>query len=154
MIRLRSYHSADAPLLLDLFRDTVRRVNSTDYSPVQIAAWASEDIDVDAWRQRFNDRFAYVAELDDRVVGFADMRRDGYLDRLFVSADHQRCGVARILLDQLKLDALGTGITEIFTDASTTAKRFFEASGFVVVREQSVECRGVRLTNFHMRLSL
>ena len=33
---LRPYDPADAPALLALFRDTIRRVNSRDYNPDQI----------------------------------------------------------------------------------------------------------------------
>ena len=39
MVTLRLYRLDDAPALLALVRDTVRRVNSRDYSPVQVAAW-------------------------------------------------------------------------------------------------------------------
>src|SRR5438309_1880625 len=49
---LRSYRPDDAPLLLALFRDTIRRVNSRDYSLAQIAAWASDDIDTEACATR------------------------------------------------------------------------------------------------------
>jgi putative acetyltransferase len=49
VITLRPYRRDDAPALLALFRDTIRRVNSRDYSPAQIAAWASDDIDTVSW---------------------------------------------------------------------------------------------------------
>jgi hypothetical protein len=38
VVTLRPYRPGDAPALLALFRDTIRRVNSRDYSPAQIAA--------------------------------------------------------------------------------------------------------------------
>lgn len=37
---------------------------------------------------------------------------------------------------------------------SITARPFFEASGFTVVREQSVECRGVEFINYRLRLGI
>ena len=49
MATLRPYRTADAAELLALFKDTIRRVNSRDYSPEQIAAWASEEIDLVEW---------------------------------------------------------------------------------------------------------
>lgn len=79
------------------------------------------------------------------------MTREGHLDRLFVSADHQGRGIARGLVRRLLKDAIDHSIEEITTDASITAKPFFERMGFSVVREQSVECRGVWLTNYRMR---
>ncbi|MCD0462339.1 GNAT family N-acetyltransferase [Roseiconus lacunae] len=134
-----------------LFRDCVRRVNSRDYTPDQIAAWASRTIDLEAWRIRFDDRFAYVATGDGFIVGFTDMTREGHLDRLFVSADHQGRGIAGGLVRRLMKDAINHSIAEITTDASITAKPFFERMGFSVVREQSVECRGVWMTNYRMQ---
>lgn len=154
MLTIRSYKSDDAAELLALFRHTVREINSVDYNPVQIGAWASEEIDIHEWHTRFAGRFAYVAMLDGRIVGFADMTTAGYLDRLYVSAQHQRRGIAKTLLAKLKSDASESGIAEIITEASITAKPFFEASGFVSLCKQTVECRGVKFTNYRMVLTI
>lgn len=150
-LQLRPFHSGDAEACLALFRDCVHRVNSRDYTHDQVKAWASPTIDPEAWRARFDDRFAYVVIQNDDVVGFTDMTRSGHLDRLFVSANHQGLGIARLLVNKLLTDAMDHSIEEITTDASITAKPFFERMGFRVVREQSVECRGVWLTNYRMR---
>ena len=153
-LQLRSFRPEDAETCLALFRDCVHRVNSRDYDPDQIQAWASPTIDLERWRARFDDRFAYVATEDGCIVGFTDMTRDGHLDRLFVSADHQGRGIARRLVEILLRAAFDHSIEEITTDASITAKPFFERMGFSVVREQSVECRGVWMTNYRMRRAI
>ena len=150
-LQLRPFRPQDAETCLALFRDCVHRVNSRDYTPDQTEAWASPSIDLEAWRARFDDRFAYVAMEDGRIVGFTDMTREGHLDRLFVSADHQGIGIARRLVEILLRDAVDHSIENITTDASITARPFFERMGFGVIREQSVECRGVWLTNYRMR---
>jgi len=152
--KLRKFRREDAVACLALFRDCVRRVNSRDYTRDQIEAWGSPSIDLEQWRSRFDDRFAYVATENDCIVGFTDMTRDGHLDRLFVSADHQGRGIARGLFGKLLKDAIDRSIQEITTDASITARPFFERTGFSVVREQSVECRGVWMTNYRMRRKL
>ncbi|MEM6692719.1 MAG: GNAT family N-acetyltransferase, partial [Planctomycetota bacterium] len=97
------------------------------------------------------DRFAYVAMEGERLVGFADMDHEGYIDRLFVSADHQRMGFARQLFERLIQDALRNDILEMTTEASITARPFFQSMGFEVEQKQSVICRGVALTNYRMR---
>ncbi|QDV44513.1 putative N-acetyltransferase YafP [Stieleria neptunia] len=150
-LQLRPFRPEDAGACLSLFRDCVHRINARDYTQQQLDAWAPATIDQEAWRARFDDRFAYVVVEGDRVVGFTDMTRGGHLDRLFVSADHQGRGIARRLVETLLDDAAANGIDEITTDASLTAKPFFERMGFNVMREQSVECRGVHLTNYPMR---
>src|ERR1700678_1801943 len=95
VVTLRLYRPDDAPALLTLFRDTIRRVNSRDYSPAQIAAWASDDIATVAWAGRFTGRFVPVADEAGRPVGFAELEPDGHIDRVYVSADHQGRGIGR-----------------------------------------------------------
>ncbi|MGV3484599.1 MAG: GNAT family N-acetyltransferase [Planctomycetaceae bacterium] len=149
-LQLRTFAAADALACWQLFQDTVQRVNGRDYSPEQIAAWANRSANPDSWCRRFEGKIAYVVEHDASIVGFADMTHDGYLDRLFVSADHQRMGVATLLMDAVQATAAQWHLPRIHTQASITAKPFFLSRGFVVVSEQTVECRGVRLTNFLM----
>ena len=150
MITLRPYRPADAPALLALFRDTIRRVNSRDYSPAQIAAWASDDIDTAGWFERFTGRFVPVAEEDGRPVGFAELEPDGHIDRVYVSADHQRRGIGQLLLAAVVAEAQRVGLTRLFTEASITARSFFESQGFAVLAPQVVTCRGAEFVNYRM----
>src|SRR3954447_23983641 len=98
MVPLRPFRPDDAPVLLTLFRDTIRRVNCRDHSPAQFAACASVDIDPDEWASRFAGRFVVVAENTGRLAGFAELEASGHMDRVYVSADHQGQGVGRALL--------------------------------------------------------
>jgi putative acetyltransferase len=150
VIILRLYRPDDAPALLALFRDTIRRVNSRDYSPAQIAAWASDDIDTVRWFGRFAGRFVPVAEEDGRLFGFAELESSGHIDRVYVSADHQRRGIGRLLLAAVVAEARRLGLTRLFTEASITARPFFEAHGFAVLAPQVVICRGVEFVNYRM----
>ncbi len=150
MIALRPYRPEDAPLLLALFRDTIRRVNSRDYSPDQIAAWACDDIDLVKWTERFTGRFVPVAEADGRPVGFAELESNGHIDRVYVSADHQGQGIAQRLLAAVVAEARRVGLTRLYSEVSITARPFFEKQGFVVLAEQVVNCRGVELVNYRM----
>ena len=150
MVSLRPFRPDDAPVLLTLFRDTIRRVNCRDYSPAQIAAWASDDIDPDAWATRFAGRFAVVAEDEGRLAGFADLEANGHVDRFYVSADYQGQGVGRALLAEVVAEARRLGLVRLFVEASITARPFFESQGFAVLAPQVVVCRGVEFVNDRM----
>ena len=150
MITLRPYRPDEAPALLALFRDTIRRVNSRDYSPAQIAAWASDDIDTVSWFGRFAGRYVPVAEEAGRPVGFAELEPDGHVGRVYVSADHQRRGIGRLLLAAVVAEARRVGLARLFTEASITARPFFEAQGFAVLAPQVVTCRGTEFVNYRM----
>jgi putative acetyltransferase len=150
MVTLRPYRPDDAPALLALVRDTIRRVNSRDYDSHQIHAWASDDIDTAGWATRFIGRFAVVAEESGRPVGFADLEADGHIDRVNVSADHQGQGVGRALMTAVIAEAQRLGLARLFTEASITARKFFECQGFTVLTPQVVTLRGVEFVNYRM----
>ena len=141
-MRLRPYRSADLPELLALFYDTVHTVCARDYTRSQLDAWAPADPDAAAWDASLLAHRTLVAEEKGRIVGFADLGPDGYLDRLYVHREWQGRGVGSALCAALP------GARR--THASITARPFFERRGWHVVREQQVERRGVLLTNFVM----
>ena len=147
-MRLRIYAEADCGSLARLFYDTVHTVNAKDYDQDQLDAWATGEVDQESWNRSFLAHHTVVAEQDSVIVGFGDMDKTGYLDRLYVHKDYQRMGVATAICDELERSSTAT---EFITHASITARPFFEKRGYVVVKEQQVERRGVRLTNFVMR---
>jgi putative acetyltransferase len=69
---------------------------------------------------------------------------------MFVHPDFQGLGAAGLLLSAVEESARSQGLGRIFTEASLTARPFFERRGFTVILRQSVEKRGQRLTNFRM----
>jgi GNAT superfamily N-acetyltransferase len=112
--------------------------------------------DQQAWHARMSepDRLTLVAQEDDEVVGFAELEDDGHLDMLYLHEDAVGWGVGRRLYEAVEGEARGWGVGRIFTEASVTARPFFERNGFRVVREQRVLCRGVEMTNFAMEKPL
>ena len=143
---LREYRPADCKEITELFYHTVHTVNAKDYTREQLHVWATGQVDLDKWNQSFQDHYTIVAVENDVLVGFGDIDSTGYLDRLFVHADHQRKGIAAAICDRLEQAVPGT----ITTHASITAKPFFEKRGYKVVKEQQVERQGIALTNFVM----
>lgn len=143
---LREYRPSDCKEITELFYHTVHTVNAKDYTREQLHVWATGQVDLDKWNQSFQDHDTIVAVEKDVLVGFGDIDSTGYLDRLFVHADHQRKGIAAAICDRLEQAVPGT----ITTHASITAKPFFEKRDYKVVKEQQVERQGIALTNFVM----
>jgi predicted N-acetyltransferase YhbS len=154
MILVRPFRPEDVSAIVELFRDTVRRVNSRDYSPEQVRAWAPDQINEQSWADKLSGRLCLVAERQGQVVGFGDVEEDGHLDHLFTHADHQVRGVGRAILQALEDVAGRQGLVRLHTEASITARPFFERQGYRVVQEQEVLCRGVAFVNYRMEASL
>ena len=149
--KLRSYRPADCQVLADLFYETVHTVNAGDYTEEQLFAWTAGSVDLDAWNRSFLTHDTVVAFINDKIVGFGDMDRTGYLDRLYVHKDHQRQGVATTICDRLE----GAAKAErILTHASITAKPFFFYFGYNTIKEQQVIRSNIPLTNYIMEKTL
>jgi putative acetyltransferase len=150
-MKIREFRSEDAAQTAELFRNTIRRVNSRDYSPEQVEVWASSIKDMDAWRFRLEAEYSFVSETSDgTLLGFIAMEPDGHIDLLYCHTDYQRQGIGSRLLSHVEKLARTSGITKLFTEASITARPFFENHGFVVLEIQEVRKRGVKFVNYRM----
>lgn len=143
---LKNYQSSDCKELAKLFYDTVHTVNAQDYTKEQLDAWATGNIDLEKWNQSFLEHDSIIAIEDNIIIGFGDIDKTGYLDRLFVHKDYQRKGIATAICNQLE----SKKFKKIITHASVTARPFFEKRGYVLVKQQQVKRNGTLLTNFVM----
>lgn len=146
----REYKPEDCPALINLFRDTVHTVNSADYSPEQIEAWADGHINPQEWNKSFLEHHTIVAE-ENIITGFGDIDSSGYLDRLYVHKDFQRQKIATAICNILENSVSSEKITAY---ASVTAKPFFLSRGYIVIRQQQVSRKGICLTNYIMEKSI
>lgn len=147
-IIIRPYRQEDLDATIEIFLRAIRDTASADYSSLQVDAWAQADRRT--WAERRLRQATWLAFLDSEPAGFAELAAAGHIDMLFVSPSFGGRGVASALLRTVEGVALGQGARRLTTDASITARPFFEACGFQVVAVQSVVRRGQRLTNFRM----
>lgn len=154
MLYIRKFKPSDAQPLWNLKFRTIRQVNSKDYSQVQVEAWASDVYDEANWFQRISALDPFVAIRKDAIAGFADLQPSGYIDQFFCATDYIGIGVGRCLMEKIINEAEQQGIVTLFSHVSMTAKPFFERFGFITVKKQQVEVRGVLLDNFVMERCL
>lgn len=143
---IRQYQQSDCKELTELFYNTVHTVNAKDYTKEQLNVWATGQVDLEKWDLSLQEHYSVVAVENNVIVGFGDIDKTGYLDRLFVHADHQGKGIATAICDKLE-QFVKKNVT---THASITARPFFEKRGYKVVKEQQVERQGIFLTNYVM----
>lgn len=146
-MELREYKPSDCVDIVKLFYDTVHSVNAKDYTVRQLDAWAPADFDLTKWNASFSDHFTAVAVEGDKIVGFGDIDKTGYLDRLYVHKDYQGRGIAAAVCDFLE-SVVETD--KIFTYSSVTAMPFFVKRGYRIIKKQEVERKGVLLKNYVM----
>lgn len=152
-MEIKKFQQTNTEEIVDLFYDTVHSINKEDYSPLAVEAWAPEEDRNEKetqWRETLENNYSYVAEQEHKLVGFADVSPDGYLDRVYVHKDYQGKGIGSALLKKIEERAEQEGLSYIHADVSITAKPFFEYHDYHLVSEQIVEKKGVSLVNYLM----
>lgn len=148
---IREYNEEDAPFLAAIYFNTIHFVNAMDYSLDQLNAWAPKtSLETAGWIQKWQKYSPVVAAIGNKIVGFVEFEDNGHIDCFYCHHEHQGCGVGTALMKIVENKARKKHIKIIFAEVSITARTFFEAKGFNVIKEQVVERRGVMLTNFVM----
>ncbi len=99
---IREYKTSDCKELTELFYNTVHTVNAKDYTKKQLDVWATGQVDLEKWNQSLQEHYSIFAVDNGIIVGFGDIDKTGYLDRLFVHSDYQGKGIATAICNQLE----------------------------------------------------
>jgi putative acetyltransferase len=153
---VRPWLESDTKELGEVFRKSVREVASRDYRPAQIEAWVMAPGEIETWYERMRNRTVFVAEEQERRIGFIQYEPPDHIDMIYVHPEYQRRGVASALLAVLEAEARRRGVALLNAEASVTSRPFFEARGFEVITPQIVSARGEDFLNYRMskRLAL
>ena len=156
-VLIRQGNIDDLHDLQHLFADTVMAICCAHYNNRQIEAWIYDTRhrrDTARWAGIMSEQTVYVACLQTKIVGFATVANNCFIDMLYVHKDHQRQGVGRYLYKEIESDAQKKRVSTMTVDASITALPFFERQGFTIIESQKVEKHGVVLSNFRMEKKL
>lgn len=119
---IRKYKLSDCKYLAGLFYDTVHAVNASDYTDEQLNVWATGKVNLAEWNESLAEHYTLVAVEEDTLVGFGDIDRSRYLDRLYVHKDYQDQGIGTAICNDLEQ---AFDVEKLTTHASITAKPFF-----------------------------
>ena len=145
MITIREFKAGDEDGTWNVFYSAIHQVCSRDYTREQIQAWAPIDLDSSKWAKKIQSIKPFIATIDGKIVGYADLQDNGKIDHFFVHGDHQAQGIASALMNTIirKAPIQQT----LYSEVSHTAKPFYEKHGFNVIQVQEVKMHGVALTN-------
>ncbi len=154
---IRRAAADDAAAMHALSVAAIRESAAEHYEERQLAAWAARRT-LDGHRRMVADTAAFVAVVEDRVIGFATVALDpvgtlvaGEVDQLFVHPSYGGRGAARALLSAVATAAREAGLAELVTHASWRAAPVFERLGYRRERVETVHLAGIRMTRVLMR---
>ncbi|MGA7164027.1 MAG: GNAT family N-acetyltransferase [Pseudolabrys sp.] len=137
-LALRPFLPADAPLLREIFRDSIEELTSDDYTEAQQEVWASVADHVADFGKKLSARLTLVATMEGSPVGFASLEGKDKIDMLYVHPAATGQGVGAMLVDALEKLASSRGEVKIVVDASDSARGFFEKRGYVAQQRNTV----------------
>jgi len=149
-ILIRQAKLNDIVAIQKLFVDTIESVCRYDYSAEQIAVWTSSIENTKRWTDKLMKQYFLIAEIDNKIVGFASLEKNKYFDLMYVHKDYQRQGIADNLYSEISAKAIKHGTTLLTSDVSITARPFFEKKGFKIIAEQKNNIKGVEVINYKM----
>ncbi|MFB6163047.1 MAG: GNAT family N-acetyltransferase [Halococcoides sp.] len=156
-VRIRAARPADAADLLVCKRDAIVSIDHDRYDPSQLAAWAPDGRDLDAFDEALSaeEYEVRVAETDDGVAGYAVLNRaTGTIDAVFVDPESDRSGIGRQLVGVLETTASVAGLDEITVSASLNAAEFYAKLGYEPFEQTTRPFGNVALPVVRMRKSM
>lgn len=153
-ISIRLSKLSDLTEMQEMFVDTVSTICKDDYSPEQIRVWTSSIENMQRWTNKLTSQYFLVAELDNKIVGYASLDSNDYFDLLYVHKDYQRRGIADRLYSEIEKEAIKRKATILNSDVSKTARRFFEKKGFKIITPQTNIIKDVEIINYKMTKTL
>lgn len=149
---IKTYEPSYCQQVYQLFYETVHKINQKDYNKNQLDSWAPLTTDLNKWCKSLLANYSLIfTDEANNLIGFGDITKEGYLNRLYIHKDHNRKGIGTLLANELETYAKTLGISEITTHASITAKSFFKKRGYHQINEQTVERNGQQLINYIMK---
>lgn len=150
-IQIRCFEEGDELALRQVFYSGIHQIAQADYTAEQLAAWAPAFYDEQAWRARMRGINPFIAKVDGRIVGYADLQPDGYIDHFFVAGSAGGTGVGGALMRHIYAVAEARGIAELRAHVSLTAQPFFKYFRFELLEHRMPVVRGIALSNALMR---
>jgi len=153
-LALRPMLPQDAPMLAQIFRDSIAELTGDDYDEAQQEAWIATADDEEEFAARLGAELTLIASVSGSPLGFISLKGRDHIDMLYVHPSAARSGVATFLVGALEKLAHSRGASHLNVDASDTARPFFEKRGYFALHRQTVPCGDEWLGSTHMEKRL
>ena len=136
-MEVRKAKTEEAQAIIDLHVDTVRRINSRDYSTDQIDFWIGKrKVEITEAMIKAKEYYVAVDETG-HVFGMGHMK-DNNITGLYVSADHQQEGIGSAILGRMEKDAMQNGAVMMEIESTLTAAPFYLRKGYHEIDRRKV----------------
>lgn len=148
-VLLREYLPDDYPAVAAVYRDAVRQIAPSLYTPEQISAWAAFAETDREFRPMLEQGYRLVVENETGGIdAFASLDPADYISLLYSRIS--RRGYATRLLEALEAEARRRGIVRVRTAASLISHPLFLRHGYTIDYSETVDRNGVNFDRYRM----
>ncbi|MGH8629386.1 MAG: GNAT family N-acetyltransferase [Burkholderiales bacterium] len=142
-VTIRSGRPADAPAILRVHEESIRKLGTAIYSDAEVESWAA-GLAPDGYIRAMTEggeAFLVAESLPTGIVAFCSYR-DSEVCGLYVASSWVRRRIGSNLLRQAETVIAAAGHPRIPINASLTGQAFYEAHGYQVVGKGRRKTRG------------
>lgn len=147
-MRIRKARLIDAQAVSRLICNTIKFVNSKNYSRNQIKAWLNSDTTAKIKESIKNsNKLIFIATDKSRIVGVASLNlKEKELGSLYVGYDIHKKGVGTMLLEYIERYAKNIGFKKLKLGSTVTALDFYKNNGYKTIRKNHyIILQGVKI---------
>ena len=150
-MKIVEYKVEQTKEMVELFNDTVRKINKKDYKRKQIRAWAPKKYDINFWADKFMNSNTIVVMDNDKIVGFTNFENNGYIDCFYTHYQFQGKHIGSVMLEHITNYLISINVDAIYAHVSISAKGFYLKNDFIIIKENVVMIDKVVLNNYIMK---
>jgi len=118
--------------VVEVYRDAIRRIGPTKYSPEEVAAWVRHPADVQEFGLRLTRGYTLVAEEDSHIYAFGQVEPHNCFSFLYTAGGAKTKCLGAVLYDVLEDYAYAGGVIDLYAEASRISLPFCLRRGFTV----------------------
>ncbi|HCI03743.1 MAG: GNAT family N-acetyltransferase [Candidatus Pacebacteria bacterium] len=151
-MKIRLVRDGDYAAIARLRKQTIRNVNSKDYSEKIIQNWLSMRSAQD-FRKSADECKRWVAIENEKIIGFCEHNFECEVSRIYVHKNYLRKGVGSRLLEVAEASLEKLGCKEIRIESTITAKDFYKIRGYRVTKKTTFKEDGTTIFKMLKKLS-
>lgn len=149
-LSFRIVTEADFEHLRQIYRQTVKKLAPSLYSPIQVEAWSAAPDNLNNFQYFIFAPDTYLLLIHQQIIGFCGLRKNGHIASLYVHSDYTRKGYGTRLLNYVLNIGINQGIKRFFTEASFFSYPVFTRCGFTVIEMETVNYGDVTFERYKM----
>ncbi|MCA9459482.1 MAG: GNAT family N-acetyltransferase [Nanoarchaeota archaeon] len=155
-MEIRKAEFGDAEEISKIVIDTIKNINSKDYSSEQIKVWVNSN-SIENIRKKIQnkDRSTFVAIKNKEIVGYLAMYlMKNLLSSFYIKRENLGSGIGKKMIIFAEGLAKERGLKELLLESTLTAYSFYKSQGYILVKKENHIQEGVKIPIIKMKKEL